>query len=108
MSLQNRRRGAPVSLSNSRWTAYAAAGAATALAGVGTAEADIHYSGQINAFFGSQSSVAQSFALQNNAVLRFVNVATASYYAGVALFRLQGAAVMNQFRGVADGNFRYP
>ena len=108
MPLQNRRRSTPVSLPNSRWTAYAAAGAATALAGVGTAEAEIHYSGQINAFFASQSSVAQSFALQNNAILRFVNVATQSSLAGVALFRIQGAAVMNQFRGIADGSFRYP
>jgi hypothetical protein len=104
----NAKRTTSVSLSTSRWSAYAAAGAATALAGAGTAEADIHYSGAINAFFASQSSVVQSFALQNNAILRFVNIATGSSSGGVALFRVQGAAVSNQFRGLAAGNFRYP
>jgi hypothetical protein len=108
MQTQNRRRAKSVTLPNSRWTSYAAAGAATALAGVGTAEADIHYSGPINALFASQSGVAQTFALQNNAAIRFVNVATQSSSAGVALFRLDGAAVSNQFRGIAAGNFRYP
>jgi PEP-CTERM motif-containing protein len=35
-------------ISNSRWAAYATAGAATALAAVNTAEADIHWSGPVN------------------------------------------------------------
>jgi hypothetical protein len=108
MKPQNQRRAKSVTLPHSRWSAYAAAGAATALAGVGTAEADIHYSGVINAFFASQSSVVQSFVLQNNAILQFVNIATQSESAGVALFRIQGAAVSNQFRGIADADFRYP
>jgi hypothetical protein len=40
-----------IAIANSRWTAYAAAGAATALAGIHSAEAEIHYSGLINAKF---------------------------------------------------------
>src|SRR4051812_24585321 len=108
MKQPNSRRTKVVSLPNSRWTAYAAAGAASALAGAGSAEAAIHYSGPINAVFASGSSVAQTFALDNAAVLRFVNILTGSSSAGVALFRIQGAAVSNQFRGIAAGNFRYP
>ena len=37
-----------LNVSTSRWLAYAAAGAATALAGTQSAEAEIHYSGRIN------------------------------------------------------------
>ena len=105
---QHARRNRLITLPNSRWTAYAAAGAATALTGVGSAEAAIHYSGPINAVFPAGSSVQQSFALDNAAVIRFVNVLTGSSSGGVALFRLQGAAVSNQFRGIAAGSFRYP
>jgi len=36
-----------------RWAAYAVAGAATALAGSNSAEADIHYSGPLHVFFNS-------------------------------------------------------
>src|SRR5215831_4479427 len=38
----------PASISYSRWAAYATAGAATALASVPHAEAEIHYSGLVN------------------------------------------------------------
>lgn len=88
--------------------AYATAGAATALAGVNSAEADIHYSGMLNVPFPAQSSSVGTFALDNGAVIRFANIN--SYYssAGVALFRIQGAAVSNMFRGSAVGGFRYP
>ena len=40
-----------LSVSNSRWLAYAAAGAASALGLACSAEGEVHYSGQINAFF---------------------------------------------------------
>jgi hypothetical protein len=43
----------PASIAKTRWAAYAAAGAATALAGTNSAEATIHYSGIIHHFFGS-------------------------------------------------------
>lgn len=38
-------------VNKSRWAAYATAGAATAIAGANSAEADIHYSGPINQHF---------------------------------------------------------
>lgn len=38
----------PVSIAKTRWVSYAAAGAATALAGSQSAEAAIHYSGPVN------------------------------------------------------------
>ena len=41
----------PASIAKTRWVAYAAAGAATALAGSQSAEAAIHYSGLVNELF---------------------------------------------------------
>jgi PEP-CTERM motif-containing protein len=49
------RRGKVAAISSSRWTAYATAGAASALACVATAEGEIHYSGLINQSFNAQS-----------------------------------------------------
>lgn len=98
----------PISITNNRWLAYATAGAATAVAGVNLAEADIHYSGVINDPVPFGESAIHSFNLDNGAVLRFVNVYNGSSTAGVALFRLQGASVSNMFVGTAAGNFRYP
>lgn len=108
-----RRRRKFASVAASRWTAYATAGAATAVAGIHSAEADIHYSGVLNSVFNAatSSSVIKTFNLDNNAVLRFVHTrATYSHPAshGQALFRIQGAAVSNMFRGVAIGSYRYP
>lgn len=42
------RKSRPAVLQPARWSAYAAAGAATALTGTGSAEAEIHYSGVLN------------------------------------------------------------
>ncbi len=95
-------------INKSRWAAYATAGAATAIAGVNSAEADIHYSGPLNVPVPMGESSVHSFNLDNGAILRFVNIYTASSSAGVALFRIQGAAVSNMFVGSAAGNFRYP
>jgi hypothetical protein len=108
MTTQKLRRKSAASINSSRWAAYVTAGAATAIAGVGSAEADIHYSGAINQFFPTGSSAVGSFALDHGAVLRFVNIFTGSSAGGVALFRIQGAAASNMFRGFAAGNFRYP
>src|SRR5436190_18357007 len=44
-SIKNRSK--PASIAKTRWVAYAAAGAATALAGSQSAEAAIHYSGRV-------------------------------------------------------------
>src|SRR5436190_16466589 len=41
----------PASIAKTRWVAYAAAGAATALAGSQSAEAAIHYSGRVDVLF---------------------------------------------------------
>jgi hypothetical protein len=47
------------SIPNSRWAAYAAAGAATALGGINSADAEIHYSGLIDAKFGNHTRTFQ-------------------------------------------------
>ena len=102
-----------VSVSSSRWLAYATAGAATAVAGVNSSEASIHYSGTLNQVFNApaSSTVFGTFALNNGAVLRFAHTrATTSHPSshGQALFRIQGAAVANSFLGLASGPYRYP
>lgn len=51
MKMKKMRRTAAVSLSQSRWVAYASAGAATALATAASMEAEIHYSGPIGRHF---------------------------------------------------------
>ena len=108
-SIRSRRKSI-AQIPQSRWVAYASAGAATALAGVGSAEAAIHYSGAVNAPFPTGSSAIGSFALDNAAILRFVNIFTGGGVGpgGIALFRIQGAAVSNMFLGTAAGAFRYP
>src|SRR5262249_39516005 len=58
-----------VTLANSRWAAYAVAGAATSLAGLSCAEAEIHYSGQIGHQF--KGNTHASFPLQDGARLVF-------------------------------------
>lgn len=63
------------SINTSRWTAYATAGVATALAGTHSAEANITYSGILNQVFNDVSpggnGVSMNFQLQPGAVLRF-------------------------------------
>jgi hypothetical protein len=102
-----------VSVSNSRWLAYATAGAAAAAAGVDSSEAAIHYSGVINQTFNSPASnfVVGTFALDNAAVIRFMHTrATIAHPSshGAALFRIEGAALSNMFVGSAPGFDRYP
>lgn len=58
-------------ISASRWTAYAAAGTATALAGIHSAEAEIHYSGSINAKLAGQTT--QAFEIVPGRVLQFTH-----------------------------------
>jgi hypothetical protein len=52
-----------VIVSTSRWLAYAAAGAATALAGASPAEAEIHYSGRIDVEFPPDEYKSVAFPL---------------------------------------------
>src|SRR5438067_9429624 len=80
-------------LSQTRWIAYATAGAATAVAGAGTAEASIHYSGPINQEINapnSQSSAVFHFALAPGASFSpfFFRVNAGS---GIAAIGIQGA-----------------
>jgi hypothetical protein len=102
-----------VSVSNSRWLAYATAGAATAAAGASSSEAAIHYSGVINQTFNAPATnfVVGTFALDNAAVIRFMHTRASAGHPsshGAALFRIEGAAVSNMFLGSAVGFDRYP
>jgi hypothetical protein len=87
-------------LCNSRWLSYAAAGAATALAGGTTAEAEIHYSGLLNLHFFNKHSFRQhqSFPLNEGALMWFARTTHGYPYISdkFGLF----AAVSNQVRGV--------
>jgi hypothetical protein len=68
---KNRQNKSPT-VSNSRWLAYAAAGAATALTGAPSAEAEIHYSGIVNyPFAGTQGVSSAYFPLNQSARLFF-------------------------------------
>jgi hypothetical protein len=68
MSLKALRR-RNVRITNSRWTTYAMASAATSLAGLATAEAEIHYSGPVN--FQLKGTHGHNFPLENGASLDF-------------------------------------
>jgi hypothetical protein len=61
-----------VTIANSRWATYAVAGAATSLAGLATAEAEIHYSDLVN--FRFKGTLTHSFPMDNGAVLNFRHV----------------------------------
>ena len=76
-----------VRIANSRWAAYAVAGAATSLAGLATAEAEIHYSGPVN--FKFKGLLLQKFPLENGASLDFFHNDVGS--GGVAYFNIVGA-----------------
>ena len=52
------RPGKPAVITNSRWLAYATAGAASAFTGANSADATIHYSGPINQIFNSCAKTA--------------------------------------------------
>lgn len=58
-----------VALAPSRWATYALAGAATSLAGLASAEAEIHYSGPINHHFTGNEGA--TFPLQDGAHIGF-------------------------------------
>jgi hypothetical protein len=81
-----------LNLSNSRWLAYAAAGAATTLGGAQSAEAEIHYSGVINAKFHYEGGSRQ-FPILHSARLRFL------FYTYSWFFSVKDAMVSNNFCG---------
>lgn len=101
----NKLRRQPISLvNNSRWVAYATAGAATAIAGVNSAEADIHYSGPLNISVNNSVTPNQPFDM---AADYFKLRHSAAFDSGFAGFIIRGAATA-MFRGSAAGSFRYP
>src|SRR6266487_1516911 len=62
----------PITASNARWLAYATAGAATALTGTPSAEAEIHYSGIVNYRFDGTNGVSFAyFPLNDSSSLFF-------------------------------------
>jgi hypothetical protein len=81
----NNRSRKSASIGKTRWAAYAAAGAATALGGTHSMEADIHYSGPINAVFKGRGQHIETFQLdQPDNVISFVH--KLDEYAGVRLY----------------------
>jgi hypothetical protein len=106
MGMKVRRRKS-VSVANSRWGAYATAGAASALAGVSSADADIHYSGPLNIAVNNSVTAHQAFDM---AADFFILGHFPSFHSGFAGFYIKGAATA-MFRGTANaggGTFRYP
>ena len=92
----------PASIAKRRWVAYAAAGAATALAGSQSAEAAIHYSGPVNEKF--LVGDADSFKLdQPGDSFRLSHY---MFYGPVDKFLIFGIA-SDAFRGQGSGNRHY-
>jgi hypothetical protein len=94
---------------NSRWAAYATAGAASALAAVNTAEAEIHYSGLINQEVnaGPFSTVSYAFQLDQPGNTFFpVHVRTGNGIFGLAAFYLYGL-VAGSIAGFNVGGYNY-
>ena len=93
----------PASIAKTRWVAYAAAGAATALAGSQSAEAAIHYSGRVNELF--LVGDADSFKLDRPG--DFFRLSHTSYGYGAndkfLIFGIASAA----FRGFQGAGRRY-
>ena len=56
----------PISISTSRWLAYASAGAATMLTSVSSADAGIHYSGRVDFRFGPDENKSATFPLEQS------------------------------------------
>src|SRR5437588_5718908 len=91
----NKLRRKPVSTAKGRWLAYAAAGAATSLGGTHSAEAEIHYSGVIDATIGKHPGYIHiNIPLDHSAGLRFF---TRGIYQ--LAFSIKGAAVSNSICG---------
>ena len=97
----NKLRCKPASIADTRWASYAAAGAATALAGSNSAEGAIHYSGRLDVLFSCQSQscrTTHTFQLDQPGdsfvLAHYVN----SYHHGPAYFGIGGIASA-AFRG---------
>jgi hypothetical protein len=84
------------SIPNSRWLAYATAGAASAFACTHSAEATIHYSGKIEKYFGSNQDKSVRFQLDqpgDSISLRHdLEFCCTNSYGGAAQFGVHGLA----------------
>jgi hypothetical protein len=78
MKTQRKQQRSINSIANRRWTAYMAAAAASTFAGGGSAEAEIHYSG--NVFIHLKGNVQKSLPLSNGASLVFQNIFSGSTF----------------------------
>ena len=77
------------SITNGRWTAYMAAAAASTLAGAGSAEGEIHYSGEV--FVRLTGNAQATLALSNGAFLVFENIFEGSTFVQGLRFLVKGA-----------------
>jgi hypothetical protein len=110
--IQKLRRTKSVSISDSRWLAYATASVATSLAGANPADAEIHYSGPLNRLFDAHSyhsPARHKFHL--NAGSAYFGFANSLYPPsqgpyGEAGFLIR-APVSAKFAGVFTAAFRY-
>ena len=88
-------------VSNSRWLAYATAGAASTLSGAHSAEGEIHYSGEINSTVHHHGG-SKRFPLLHSARLHFIG------YTYNWDFSISGAAVSNNVCGYTTTRFGFP
>src|ERR1043166_8962174 len=90
----------PVSLSETRWLAYAPAGVAGAFGLSSSAEAEIHYSGDVSVRLTGNAQA--SLPLSNGASLVFENLYGGSYYLQAANF-LMKSVISGSARGYFVG-----
>jgi hypothetical protein len=95
-------------INNSRWVAYATAGAATALVGANAAEGQINYVVVIRDFdahipFGTDADTVP--LNQSGGFIRFSHVATALL--GNAFFGTNSGLASASFRGFISGSYKY-
>jgi hypothetical protein len=92
-------------IANSRWVAYATAGAATALVGANAAEGAIHYVSVNQPFAGAQAS---NFQLdQAGDSIRFSHAVTSATARQAAYFGPNLGIATAAFRGFSAGAFKY-
>jgi hypothetical protein len=91
-------------ISNPRWLAYAAAGAATSLGWAGSAEAEIHYSGIVNFTFADGSQF-KSFRLTNRVGLQFSRFTYFPFGSAGDLVSIAGARRSHQVRADSRNDY---
>jgi hypothetical protein len=95
MKTNNRSRKS-AAIEKTRWAAYATAGAATALAGLHSAEAEIHYSGLVNAKFAGNTT--ETFEVVPGEILEFRHnihyYGTSTKTGGSAFFHIFGPGAL--------------